>query len=559
MKKYSIEKNVQILIAILKAHHIKNVVISPGTTNINFVVSLINDGYFKLYSAIDERGAGYIALGLATSTGQPAVITCTGATASRNYYSSLTEAYHRKIPVIAVTASQDFNKSGNLATQYIERDKHPSDLVKMSVQVPIVRSDADLYQATIKLNRAILECYKDGGGPIHIDLASNFSDTFVDADLSSTRIMRRYYVYDELPRIKAKRVGIIIGAHKIMSPILSNAIDRFCKIYNGVVLVDHSSHYYGKYRVLPTILTSQRLCKIKNLEMDLLIHIGEEHADYFTNGWIQGKAKETWRISEDGEIRDTFSNLTNTFKMREIDFFSYYIKNKDSKISNNEYFKYLKKEVNSFYSLIPELPFSNVWMAKQVSQVFPHNYLLELGLSNTMRSYTFFEFKNNPVIWANTGCRGIDGVIPTLLGFSLANPNTPCYGIMGDLAFFYSLNILANHNINKNLRILLINNGCGVEFNLALHRAYKIFAGDSNKINEFIAAGGHNGNKSKTLVRDYAKNLGFEYLSAHNKKEFLSNLKKFLDSSINKPIIFEAFTDIENERKAVELITGITK
>lgn len=52
---YTKERNTEILIALLKAHNIRNVIASPGTTNINFVASLQQDSFFKLYSAVDER------------------------------------------------------------------------------------------------------------------------------------------------------------------------------------------------------------------------------------------------------------------------------------------------------------------------------------------------------------------------------------------------------------------------------------------------------------------------------------------------------------------------
>ena len=103
--RYTSERNVQILIALMKHHGVKRVVASPGTTNITFVASLQNDPFFEMYSAADERSAAYIACGLAAETGEPVALTCTGATASRNYLPGLTEAYYRKLPVLAVVRS----------------------------------------------------------------------------------------------------------------------------------------------------------------------------------------------------------------------------------------------------------------------------------------------------------------------------------------------------------------------------------------------------------------------------------------------------------------------
>ena len=106
------EKNAQIIISLLKAHGIKKVIASPGTTNVALIGSIQNDPYFEIYSSVDERSAAYLACGLAEESGEPVVISCTGATASRNYAPGLTEAYYRKLPVLAITSMQNFNAPG---------------------------------------------------------------------------------------------------------------------------------------------------------------------------------------------------------------------------------------------------------------------------------------------------------------------------------------------------------------------------------------------------------------------------------------------------------------
>ena len=96
---YTDERNVQILIALLKKHGTKHIVASPGSTNVTFVGSVQQDSFFEIYSCVDERSAAYMACGLAAEIMQPVVLSCTGATASRNYFPALTEAYYRKLPI----------------------------------------------------------------------------------------------------------------------------------------------------------------------------------------------------------------------------------------------------------------------------------------------------------------------------------------------------------------------------------------------------------------------------------------------------------------------------
>ena len=126
----------------------------------------------------------------------------------------------------------------------------------------------------------------------------------------------------------------------------------------------------------------------------------------------------------------------------------------------------------------------------------------------------------------------------------------------GRFSIFYDMNVLGNRHIGKNIRILLINNGIGTEFKNYWHPGAMF----GTRTNEFIAAGGHYGNKSRNLVRHYAEDLGFEYMSAANKEEFTAVCKNFLGADIgDKPIVFEVFTDHDEESEALKLIRNILK
>lgn len=97
---YTTDRSTQMVLSVLKAYGIKKIVVSPGTTNMAFVASAQSDPCFEMYSSVDERSAAYIACGLSQESGEAVVISCTGATASRDYMPGLTEAYYRKLPVL---------------------------------------------------------------------------------------------------------------------------------------------------------------------------------------------------------------------------------------------------------------------------------------------------------------------------------------------------------------------------------------------------------------------------------------------------------------------------
>ena len=143
-----------------------------------------------------------------------------------------------------------------------------------------------------------------------------------------------------------------------------------------------------------------------------------------------------------------------------------------------------------------------------------------------------------------------------MIGASFVNKDKLYFLVVGDLAFFYDLNSLGNRHIGNNVRILLVNNGKGTEFRNSSHPC----AAFGDEADAYMAAGGHYGNKSSQLVKHYAEDLGFEYLTASTKEEFLSKADRFVTPELTeKPMIFEVFTNHEDERDALDLMSNIVE
>ncbi|MDD6644498.1 MAG: thiamine pyrophosphate-binding protein [Oscillospiraceae bacterium] len=553
---YSTNKNVQILIALLKAHNINKVIASPGTTNLELMASLQSDSFFQMYSCVDERSAAYMACGLAAETGEPVMITCTEATASRNYFSGMTEAYHRKLPILAVTGLHEYSYIGNLEPQVIDRDNAPSDTMKLKVHLPVIKDENDIWESELKINKALLELRHRGGGPVHIDIPWNGGNfDFSVQELPAVRVINRYSNGDVLPPINKGRVAVYIGTHSDWSEEDTKALDAFCKKNNAVAICDHSCKYYGKYRVQTALLSLQKT-RIDVLEnIDLLIHIGEETGDDASKRRIQNGVKEVWRVSIDGELRDTFKKLTNVFEMDERDFFQYYSDRKDG---NDSYLQECKELLDSLYSNIPSLPFSSMYVASKIAPALPEGSAIHFGVSDTIRAWTMFNLPKGVRSYANTGCRGIDGCVSSLIGASFANPNKTYFGVFGDLTFFYDLNSLGNRYIGNNVRIILLNNDGGNIFRHTGHPAQTWLGFE--QANLYIAASGHFGKKSPELVKNYAENLGFEYISASNKSEFDAKYEHFVSpEKLQKPILFEIFSDSASDNQGFDLMADILK
>lgn len=552
--KYANEKGVLYLVALLKEHNIKKVITSPGTTNLAFVASLQCDPYFEMYSCVDERSAAYMAVGMAAESGEPVVITCTGATASRNYMSALTEAYYRKLPILAVTGTQNTDRIGQLDAQIIDRSQTPKDIVTLSVDIPRVHDTIDEFFCQLKINNALCQLKRRGNGPVHINLFTSYNRDFSITELPKVRKIERlsYDTINAMPEMPEGRIGIFVGSHNDMSKELTTAIERFCASRNAVVFCDHSSGYYGSHKVNFSLVAYQKDAKYEECNLDLCIHIGEVSGEY---ACIENLKKMcVWRVSPDGEIRDTFHSLRYVFEMTEEDFFNFYtLENVEPR---NSYWSECKKIYDRVYSNIGDLPFSNIWAASQLAPKLPSGSALHLGILNSTRSWNLFELPAGVSSYSNVGGFGIDGGVSSLIGASLVNKDKIYFGVVGDLAFFYDMNSLGNRHIGNNIRLLIVNNGKGTEFRNFYHTG-SLFGESADK---YIAAGGHYGNKSDKLVKHFAEDLGFEYISASTKAEFESRIDHFVSSKIgSKPIVFEIFTNNQDESDALLSTWSIEK
>lgn len=544
---YTNARNVQIVIALMKAHGVKKVVASPGATDMAIVASLQQDPYFEMYSSIDERSAAYMACGMAAESGEPVAITCTGATSSRNYMPGLTEAYYRQLPILAITCSRSNANIGHYVDQVTDRTQLPSDVVMESVQAQSIHCPEDEWDVMVKVNKAMIGLTRNGGGPTHINLVTASSSNFAVKEIAPVRKISLYLKEDKFPEVPQGKVGIFVGAHEKWSDELTVAVDNFCEVYNAMVICDPTSNYKGKYRILMPLLCEQAKEEVGGEQLDLMIQIG------FVSSMLFKKAKVMWRVAKDGVVRDTFRKTNSIFQMPELDFFTKMVEGKDKK-ENTVYLEY-KERYDSLLHSLPELPFSNIWVAQQLSGQLPENSVLHLGIRNSLRSWGYFDIPNSVLSYCNTGGFGIDGGISSLIGASMVNQQSLFFGVFGDLLFFYDMNSLGNRDIKPNLRIIVINNGLGQEFKNVSFPGSLLLGED---IDKFTAAKGHFACQSKTLVKDYAENLGFEYLTASNKEEFVKVYKRFITKEVTeRPMLFEIFTNTKDETEAHHLTTSI--
>lgn len=537
-KMYVDDKTTQYLIAILKAYGIKHIVSSPGTQNAGFNLSIQDDKDFKCYSVIDERSAGYIATGISFETNQPVILTCTGATASRNYLPSLTEAYYRKLPIIALTYTH-YSDKFNLEPQSIDRSVSQNDVKIMSIELPVIDSAADKDRCISYINAAITTALSTKM-PVHINVVNSpnlmtFNTKSLPNDFWTTKLYDCDFG-DVKKELFNKRIGVFIGEHKKFSTEEQRAISEFAASYNATVFCDHTSNYHGDNKILISQVVER--CNV-DYHLDIMIDIGGICGEYSSPKLFKKAA--LWRISEDKVFHRRYGNPTRKlFICREVEFFQ---KMKAEKKASIKFYETIKKAIDDIKT--PDLPLCNALICKNLSMYLPHNSSLHISILNSLRNMNFFQLDESVDVVCNVGGFGIDGPVSSAVGQSLAS-DKKVFGLIGDLAFFYDMNVLGIREIRNNLRLLIINNNRGQEFRLN-PLLENVYAEQSDKI---VAAGGHN----KGGAKGWAESCGFHYISTSSKNELEEKIKDFCTGEFDKPVLFEVFTTNEDEQKGLSLM-----
>lgn len=549
---YTEVKSYQFIIAMLKEKNIRNCVLSAGSRNLPFVHSVEEDDFFNCYSVVDERSAGYFALGLAQQLNEPVVISCTSSTATCNYWPPVAEAFYQNVPLIVLTSDRDPEMLGQWEDQMIDQvgmyDRH----VRKSINLPIINNRNDEIYCQRLLNEAFLELNHNGfTGPIHINIPTNtYNRTFNVKELPKINVIERLSYNDSKEKWKEKqqrlkkanRILVTCGQKNYVSDELKAQINMFFKKYNSTIIVDYMSNLDFEEGINTTILMDSNYVssdKMKELMPEIVISFGGQ---IFSGIKVQLKNNngkfEHWLIQENGQVVDLYKSLKNIFECTPEYFFKFMNEEMENNTANNKiYYNEFKEYEKSI--VYPEFEYCSIYAIKNVVERIPENSILHLSINDSIRITNYFKIKKNIRTYANIGTHGIDGCMSSFIGQACADIEKNSYLIIGDLAFFYDMNSLRINRMPKNVHILLINNHGGSEFYY-------------NKIWQNSSSDMHTAARHNIKAEGWVKENGFEYLAAHDKKSFDDCLSKFMNNNTNKPILLEFFTEMSSDAKQIE-------
>lgn len=549
------DKNtVQDLIQLLKAQGIQHIVISPGSRNAPLTISFDADPFFECYSVVDERSAGFFALGIAQQLNEPVVLICTSGSAAINYGPAVSEAFYQGIPLLVITADRPLEWIDQGDGQTIRQSGIFGSFVRFSANLPKASDDKDnaWYNARL-INEAILTSMFPAPGPVHLNipLTEPLYGTVESAMIQSKVIERldarpmldpamAEYLADELS--KTPKVLVLCGQLK-PNTALNQALSRFAKQENVVVFTESTSNLHDPEfigcidRLIMTFDDADEFF----FQPDILITFGTNIISKKIKALLRKhKPEQHWHIDASAELMDTFQSLSRIIPVDPFVFLE--------QISSS-----IKDEIRSAYAstiqernrqcaeaqqaFLKNAPFSDLSIFDHILGNLPGNLDMQMGNSSVVRYLQLFDPKPEIHYFGNRGTSGIDGSVSTAVGAAWASNQTTLL-ITGDISFFYDSNALWNNHISPDLKIILINNGGGGIFRI-------IEGPDSSEALEKYFETHHERN-----AKLHAEQFSLKYWKAENEEE----LKDALIEMINydQAAILEVFSPRELNDKVLK-------
>jgi 2-succinyl-5-enolpyruvyl-6-hydroxy-3-cyclohexene-1-carboxylate synthase len=551
-------KSVSAIAEILYNKGVKNIIISPGSRSAPLTLAIVRHPDIRTFVILDERSAGYIALGMAQELNQPVGMVCTSGTAAINFHPAVAEAFYLQIPLIVLTADRPPEWIDQNDGQTIHQESIYLNHIKRFYSYPIESEIRDVqWHCKRILSEAVNLSMDFPAGPVHINLPFReplYPSAGKNQDLPvSTRLINNIRSSPTLSEtsweqlknewVKSSRV-LIVGGQQSLDAGLIFSLDQFISKHQIPVISDVIANLsrLGKNLISyhDLILLNRDLQTLESLKADLLITFGKSVISKNLKIFLRKfKSFRHWHLQPAGYVPDTFQSLTAQISIDPELFFKKAFDIFDPIEIRREFLSEWKgresKTVKILESFFPAPEFSELEAGYIILQHLPDNINLHLANSMPVRIVNYFgRLKTRAKVFSNRGTSGIDGSVSAALGTTLQSTKQNLL-ITGDMSFFYDRNAFWHKHIPVNLSIIILNNhGGGI---------FRMIDGPSGlpELETYFET--HQPLTAENLANEY----DFEYNSCNNRTELYQRLESFFIPG-KKVKILEIQTDSKSNK-----------
>ncbi len=473
-----LQRNINAMLAALSNKGLKHAVICPGSRNAPLIMGFARMPGMNCYSAIDERSAAFMALGMTISTGNPAAVVCTSGSAALNLYPAVAEAFYMQRPLIVITADRPPELIDRWDGQAIHQPGVYGPHVKASFNLPDQYSEDNLQAFTDTAMQAWEMAVSGVKGPVHINVplreplyeaaSSEFTyPEFPDAPPSFVSFTEKIDIAGLHELQASDKIMVLNGAgdpdKELNAELTQLAQSGHCVVLSDIISAQHSTSSFANWE---TVWMNASDAQKQALKPEVLITTGKMILNKHLRNFLKAnKPKHHLHVSENGYTADPFDTNPVIIPYRAALFFKAFNKIKEA-AGESEYYRswqHLSLNQKARVESVTETAFNELLACRTIISALPGSGLhLHLANSMSVRLASYCADAVSPQwrISANRGVSGIDGCTSTALGAALTDTSLHVL-ISGDLAFFYDVNAFLCREIPGNLKVVILNNSGG--------------------------------------------------------------------------------------------------
>ncbi|MBC7530115.1 MAG: 2-succinyl-5-enolpyruvyl-6-hydroxy-3-cyclohexene-1-carboxylic-acid synthase [Oligoflexus sp.] len=455
--------------------------VSPGYRDAPFIAALQSRNDLTLVSCWDERAAAFQALGWAKARKKPAVLICTSGTAGANYLPAIIEAKTDHIPLFIITADRPFDLVFASAQQVIDQRDLFGKFVKRSLDFP-APSAAMNSKAWMSYTKMLLETsVSDRPGPVHLNLPFTAPlDPVLHEQRPST--LQLAEAEEAILRMRFGEGSRLVS--KWNSPLVTEFVAEVQAVSHGLLLIGRlqsdedkafvrevrerlgwpvfadigSGLKYESDMEIPDLNLPQSRAWIDSYYPDFVLHLGKRLVTrYFDDSLARWNHPLYWVLSDEEHIQDPYHQPQRRQFRPDFEQILRGLPTLPRRDQWKAPIARLQKALRSVLS--PSFNFRDVAETTR-SQCKEH---LFLGNSTAIRAFDSWCFESDGQaldVVANRGVSGIEGLLATTIGLSLATGKLWTL-VVGDIAMLHDLNSIISLAQSKARVIVVIVNNVG--------------------------------------------------------------------------------------------------
>jgi 2-succinyl-5-enolpyruvyl-6-hydroxy-3-cyclohexene-1-carboxylate synthase len=458
---------------------VRHAVTSPGSRNAPLALTLAAQPGIEAHSVIDERSAGFVALGIAKATGAAVAVTCTSGSAAANLLPAIVEAWESRVPLLVLTADRPPELRDVGAGQAIDQVKLYGSAVKWFVEVGTHEpSRATALHMRGLACRAVATAEGARPGPVHLNFPlreplAPVPEELDPADWEGRADGRPWVsVVDEpgVPGVPAEVAEAVAGARRgaivcgsLRGPAPLSVLD-FARRAGWPVLADPLSGLRcGPADRANVVAHYDLLLRVERFAAehrpDLVVRTGDTPTSKPLRAWLAGAEQivldpdRAWHepTREAGMIVPGGAELLTALVADVVPAEGGWL----------EAWQRADRVVLPELAATPD-PFEpKVWAA--AADAAPDGATLWVASSMPVRDVEAFlpSMAKELRVLSNRGANGIDGTVSSALGAALGD-GRPAIVLLGDLALLHDLGgVIASKRLAAGLTLVCANNGGG--------------------------------------------------------------------------------------------------